>query len=137
MLYTKNFHLMACQQTVLPCSDETPVRGSERKKEEGQIPGGKKWMLHHKNAPAHSFPSNYLRLSHKAHHTYSTTSILTKSPTNRFLLVPEVEIRTERLNIESDDNIQENSQTKLRAFPQKNIPAMLPKADVFIDNHLH
>jgi hypothetical protein len=92
-----------------------PAIGSERKK--AKFKEGKKWTLHHKNAPAHSFHSNYLWLAHKAQHTCPTTSVLTKSQTNRFLLVPNVEIRTES-NIESDD-IKENSQTMLCAFPQK------------------
>ena len=47
----------------------------------------KKWMLQHNNDPAHSFPSNYKWLAHKAHHTCPKTSILTNSSTNRFLLV--------------------------------------------------
>ena len=51
--------------------------------------------------------------------TRHSTSSLTKSPTNRFLLVPRVEIHIERSNIESDDNIHENLQTKLCALPQK------------------
>jgi hypothetical protein len=54
----------------------------------------------------------------KTHQTCPTTSVLTKSPTNRFLLVTKVEIRTERSNIESDDNIQENLQMKVCDFPQ-------------------
>jgi len=54
----------------------------------------------------------------KTRQTCPTTSVITKSPTNRFLLVTKAEIRTERSNIESDDNIQENLQMKVCDFPQ-------------------
>jgi hypothetical protein len=38
---------------------------------------------------------------------------------HRVFLVPKLEIRNERSNFESDETLQENSQTKLCAFPQK------------------
>jgi hypothetical protein len=79
----------------------------------------KKWMLHRNNAPAHSFSSNYTQLSHKAHQTCPTTRVLAPSYTNRLLLVPKVEIPSERSNIDSDDNIHENLLMMLCAFPKK------------------
>lgn len=76
-------------------------------------------MLHHNNAPAHSFPTNYSQLSRKAQHIRPTTPLLAKTRTNRVLLVPEDEIHTERSTFELIDYINENSLSKLKNIPQK------------------
>jgi hypothetical protein len=76
----------------------------------------KKWMLHHNNAPTHFFPTNHSQLSCKAQHIRPTNPLLATSRTNRVLLVPEVEIHTERLTFERID-VNENSLSKLNNIP--------------------
>ena len=76
-------------------------------------------MLHHNNAPAHFFPTNYSRLSRKAQHIRPTTPLLATSCTNRVLLVPEVEIHTEKSTFELIDYVNENSLSKLNNILQK------------------
>jgi hypothetical protein len=75
-------------------------------------------VLHHNNTPTHSFPTNYSSLSRKAEHIHPTTTLFATSRTNRVLLVPEVEIHTER-SISERDDINENSMSKLNNIPQK------------------